>query len=241
MLLMRIPLTLSVIALAFTGSTAAGCPAIGSANTHPNFDATLLKEGRFTYRTTLKGESLGDTVIEVRRVGSMYRMTMSAIEIGQAWEATVESSFAPVSTHLEMQSRGAPYEMNLKYDVVQITGAELKGGVATPVRSIATGVVIDQRVDWASMMAVQAPLGGAVTMSVFDPPTQFSQLLGKVSVAPVMTGAWGTAAALRLDYSICHPDHVENYTVFATRSTPRYMLREDMPGGLVSELIRVEP
>lgn len=216
------------------------CPSAGNANAHPTFDAALLKEGRFTYHTTRKGESLGDTVIEVRRAGSGYRITMSAPEIAQSWEAAFRRSFAPLSARLSMRVRGAPYEMNLQYGA-KITGEERRDGVVTAVNADPNGVVIDQRVDWASMMALKVTAGRSVTMRVFDPSTGFSAMLGKRGATEPMSGAWGDVTAVRLDYSICKREHVENYTVFATAATPRYMLREDMPNGLVSTLVRIEP
>ena len=219
------------------------CPSTADADTSPTFDAALLKEGRFTYRTTLKGESLGDTVLEIRRVGQNYRITMSAPDIAQSWDATVRRSFAPLSAQLKMRARGAAYEMSLAYDGRQIRGEERKDGVATPVSATRQGLVIDQRVDWASMMALVAAAGRSMTLNVYDPSTSFSPLVGKVGSTLPMSGAWGGEAtpAVRLDYVICKREHVENYTVFATAATPRYMLREDMPNGLASELIRVEP
>ena len=51
---------------------ALACPPAGGADSNPTFDAALLKEGRFVYHTTLKGESLGETAIEVRRVGADF-------------------------------------------------------------------------------------------------------------------------------------------------------------------------
>lgn len=217
------------------------CPPSGDANTRPTFDAALLREGRFTYHTTLKGESLGDTVIEIRRTGSTYRITMSAPRIAQSWEAVVRRSFAPVSAHLKMQSRGVPYEMNLIYDRTRVTGDERNGETTTPVRAAARGIVIDQRVDWASIMALEPASGPSLLVRVFDPSTGLSPMLGKVGTSRSMTGAWGTASAVRLDYSICKREHIENYSVFATEATPRMMLREDMPNGLVSELVALEP
>jgi hypothetical protein len=231
----------TLVLIATTVSAAEICPSTVDADPRPVFDAALLKEGRFTYRTSVKGESLGNTVIEVRRVGTNYRITMSAADIGQSWQATVRPSFAPLSAHLEMRSRGAPYAMDLTYEGARITGEERRSGAAKPVSVTSDGIVIDQRVDWAAMMTIGPSSGKSVTMRVFDPSTGFSQMLGSVGAAPPMKGAWGAAAAVRLDYSICKRDHLESYTVFASESKPRYMLREDMPNGLVSELIRVEP
>ena len=229
------------LVLASPVTRAQDCAPEGESNTRPAFDAALLREGRFTYHTTLKGESLGDTVIEIRRAGANYRITMSAPKIAQSWEAVVRRSFAPVSVHLKMSSRGAPYEMSLTYEGEVISGEERKGESTAPVRASARGIVIDQRVDWASIMALQPGSGSSLAVSVFDPSTGFSPMRGKIGTTPSMTGAWGTASAVRLDYRICKREHVESYPVFATQATPRMMLREDMPNGLVSELVAIEP
>jgi len=198
----------------------------------PAFDAAKLKEGRFIYRTTLRGESLGETALEIRRVGANYRITMSAPEIAQSWQAEVDRSFAPISASLSMRGKKGAYTMALTYRGAKITGEEREAGVVRPVKAFAKGVVIDQRVDWASMMASNASAGESIAVRVFDPSTGFSEMLGKVTETP---------SELRLDYTIRKRDHLEEYTVHATRETPRYMLREDMPNGLVSELIRIEP
>jgi hypothetical protein len=207
------------------------CPSIAGADTHPTFDASQLKEGRFIYRTTLKGEPLGETILEIRHVGSRFQITMNAAEIAQSWKAIVEKSFAPVSASLAMRGKKGAYEMNVRYAGEKITGEERDAGVARPVSAKASGVVIDQRVDWASMMAAKLPPDGPITMRVFDPSTGFSDMLGHV----------GGTQPLRLDYSICKRGHLEEYTVYATSETPRYMLKEEMPNGLLSELIRIEP
>jgi hypothetical protein len=234
----------SVLCLLACAATYAGidtCPPVGGADTHPTFDASNLKEGRFIYRTTLKGESLGETVIEIRRVDAQYLISMNAAEIKQGWKAKVEKSFVPVSASLTMRGKKGLYVMTLQYAGKNITGEEREAGVTRAVNVSAQGLVIDQRVDWASMMAATAPSGRSIAMRVFDPSTGLSDMLGKIGGLQAMSGAWGDVSALRLDYTICKREHVEEYTVYATNETPRYMLREDMPNGLVSELIRIEP
>ena len=140
-----------------------------------------------------------------------------------------------------MRGKKGPYAMTLEYEGAQITGEEREGGVTRPVNALAKGVVIDQRVDWAAIIAANAPAKSSIALQVFDPSTGSSTMLGKIGDTQSMSGAWGNAEAVRLDYTICKRDHLEQYTVYATRETPRYMLREDMPNGLVSELIRIEP
>lgn len=234
-------MNLSALALLPFLASLPECPPVADANPRPVFDASLLKEGKFIYRTTRQGESLGETVIEIRRAGDHYRLAMTAPLIAQAWRATVKPSFAPITAQLSMAHGESPYSMSLRYEGTRIRGQERKGDIMNPVKARSTGLVIDQRVDWASVMAVDAPAGSAMTLSVYDPGTGFSQMLGKVGGTEVVKGAWGESTAVRLDYSICKGDHVENYTVYATQEFPRYMLREDMPNGLVSELLRIEP
>jgi hypothetical protein len=222
-------------------ATAGDCPPAGDANTRPVFDASLLREGRFVYRTTHEGKLLGDMTLEIRRIGANTRITMSAPGIAQAWQAVVTSTFAPLSAELAMGKPDARYTMRLLYDGATVSGEENKGGVITSVRDTLNGVVLDQRVDWAAIMALREPRRGAVAMSVFDPATKLSPMHGRIRGSQVMRGAWGRASTVRLDYAICKRDRVENYTVYASKEYPRYMLREDMPNGLVTELVRMEP
>ena len=177
----------------------------------------MLKEGRFIYRTSRKGVSFGETAIEVRRVGEQYRITMSAPEIAQSWSAHIQQSFAPLSAELSMKGKKGPYAMKLRYAGSKVTGEEREGDVRRPVNAVAEGVVLDQRVDWAAMMAVRAPAEGSFVLRVFDPSTGSSEMLGRIGSAE--------GGQLRLDYTICKREHVEAYTVHATRDTQRYMLR----------------
>lgn len=238
----RILRILAMTLFAFAAPATHACAAPDDADVSPTFDASALREGRYVYRTTLRGESLGETTLEIRRAGPNYRITMSAPDIEQSWEATVDGSFAPLSAHLRMKTRKGPYEMSLQYAVDTVRGEQRTSDGVAPVDAKLGGrVVLDQRVDWAAVMALQAPAGSSVSMLVYDPSTGLSPMLGETSGARQMSGAFGEASAVRLDYRICKQDHVEQYTVYATAETPRYMLREDMPNGLRSELVRVEP
>lgn len=234
------PLVFLVITMSSASVWAGACPPSAHGNTQPSFDASLLKEGRFIYRTTLGGEFLGETALEIRRKGDTWRITMSAPKIEQSWEAEVRRSFAPLSAHLKMKTRHGPYEMSLTYSGREVKGEERKADTVKPVSAALNGVVLDQRVDWAAVMALQAPAGSLVEMSVFD-PAGLSRMLGEVGGARPLTGPFGEVQSVSLGYRICKPDHVESYLVHATRDLPRYMLREDMPNGLVSELTRIEP
>ena len=140
-----------------------------------------------------------------------------------------------------MRTRSGPYEMKLQYANGAVNGEERRGDSIAPVKATLEGLVLDQRVDWAAVMALKSGSQGSIELRVFDPSTGSSRMLGRIGDVQPLRGAWGEAPALRLDYSIHKVDHVEEYTVYATRDTPRYMLREDMPNGLVAELVRMEP
>src|SRR5690348_2140109 len=122
---MNVPRVLAVLSCAmWVRMAAAGdaCPEVTGGHERPTFDASLLKEGRFVYRTTLKGEFLGETVLEIRRAGPAWRITMNAPEIEQSWEATVDRSFSPLQAHLQMKKRSGPYRMSLRYSRDAVRG-----------------------------------------------------------------------------------------------------------------------
>lgn len=221
-------------------AVAGTCPSSAGADAHPTFDASRLKEGRFTYQTSLKGEPLGETVIEVRRDGEKLRISMSAPEIAQSWDVTVAKTFTPLTASLRMRGRNGPYSMSLRYLGATVAGEESESGVTRPVNASLPGVFIDQRVDWAAIMTANT-VAGSLALRVYDPSTGASAMVGKIAGVHTLHTAGKDIAALRLDYSICKRDHVEQYSVYATSDTPRYMIREDMPNGLVSELIRIDP
>jgi hypothetical protein len=238
----RIHLVLLITVLASQAAIAGpACPSTAGADPNPTFDASLLKEGRFTYQTTLKGESLGETVIEIRRVHGDLRITMSAPKVAQSWEAIVGRTFSPRSASLQMRGKRGAYSMKLLYTRTSVSGEESESGITRPVSAALDGLVLDQRVDWAAMMVATASEKSVIAMRVFDPGTGLSQMVGKVAGVQSIRRDDGEVAALRLDYSICKRDHLEEYSVYATREAPRYMLREDMPNGLTSELVRIDP
>jgi len=100
--------------------------------------------------------------------------------------------------------------------------------------------VVDQRVDWAAMMAAEFSKGGTVEFYVFDPSSALSRLNGTSAETLPLRSVLGVVPTVRLDYTIHKNSHEESYAVFATKEQPRVMLREEMPGGLVSVLIAIE-
>jgi hypothetical protein len=204
------------------------------------FDAANLRQGKFTYQLTSDGKKIGKSVIEIRaqRDGT-WLLRMNAPEVQQRWSTVVRRAFEPVSAMLEM-SGSSPYRMDLAYSNQQVTGTELRSGETHAINANSPRQMVDQRVDWASMMAATFRAGDPVEFLVYDAGTGFSRLFGTQSRYKPMNSVLGKVPTIRLDYFIHKATETEAYSVFATASKPRVMLREEMPNGLVSTLVAIE-
>lgn len=221
-------------------STECAAPARAAA---PRFDARRLKQGRFTYDMTIKGEAAGQFVLTIRREGKdRWRFTGDATSFDQHWEAVTTRRFEPVSALLTLKRKGQPYRMELSYGPGGVTARETTGGETRTTTTPFPPLTVDQRIDWASMMASNLMPGMASGWRVFDAMTGSSALVAKTQAIPVMDGPLGRRAAVRLDYRICKAGRTaESYRVYATRALPRVMLREDLREEEVSVLVKAEP
>lgn len=213
-----------------------------------SFDAERLREGRFTYRLTVSGKPQGSFVVSIRRQpDGTYRFTGDAIGFNQHWESVTTAHFEPVSALVVLIRRGQPYRMELVYGNSGVSAIETTGDPAAPVSvtkttvPLTTGPTIDQRIDWASVMASDLTLNQRARYYVYDALTASSRLFATASAVPAMHSPLGMHEVIRLDYRIEKAGGDEAYSVYATRETPRMMLREDLRDDEVSELEKVEP
>lgn len=238
------PSSLALLALA--AAPAAACEAPPSP-APVAFDAARLRQGRFTYDLAVDGKPAGQFVLTIRRQpDGDWRFTGDAIGFDQHWEAVTTGRFAPVSALLTLKRRGKPYRMELSYAGGAVSAVETAGDPARPedVRRTSAPTqppTVDQRIDWASMMASDLVPGAGGAWHVYDAMTASSRLFATATAGPEMTGPLGRHEVVRLDYRICKGGEPEPYTVYATRETPRMMLREDLRGHEVAVLVEVEP
>lgn len=209
----------------------------------PRFDAGRLRQGRFTYEMTISGKPAGQFILSIRREGrDRWRFTGDATGFDQHWEAVTTRRFEPVSALLTLKRKGQPYRMELSYGAQGVTATETTGGQVRTTASATAPLTVDQRIDWASMMASGLAPGTASSWSVFDAMTGSSRLLARAQTIPAMDGPLGRRPAIRLDYRICKAGKAaETYRVYATRALPRLMLREDLRDEEVSVLVKAEP
>ncbi|HEV7705158.1 MAG TPA: hypothetical protein VGO46_12740 [Gemmatimonadaceae bacterium] len=211
----------------------------------PHIRASTLRQGRFVYRETVAGKDTSTFTLEIRRrADGTWRFTGEGS--GQRWESITDADFHPRSAMLSMSRHGRPYEFHLRYTgdsafavVTRVDSAE--HAISDSSAALIRGPTIDQRIDWASLMASDLGEGNSAAYEVYDPATGSSRLTASASSGPTIASPDGPHATIKLDYTICKAGKSESYTVFATKGRERTMLREDLRGDIVAELVRVEP
>jgi hypothetical protein len=156
---------------------------------------------------------------------------------------------APVQTTLKMRTgERKRYQMDLRYTGRHVssevaTAASADGKQPAAKRAVAADIpeaTVDQPIDWATVMSADFGLGKEVFFNVYDASTGTSRVTCTIRDAGTLSTPLGAFHAIRLDYTVYKASGTESYTVFANSSAPLMMLREDLPGGLTSELIKVE-
>jgi fructose-1-phosphate kinase PfkB-like protein len=101
------------------------------------------------------------------------------------------------------------------------------------------GDTIDQRIDWAAVVAGALVPGRQSKFSVYDPGTGVSHVIARVGSPQSITTPAGSFAAIQIDYEVRKRGRIERFVVFATQRLPRFMIREDFPNGVTTELLSV--
>ena len=217
----------------------------------PSFDAARLRTGTFTYRDTVgsKPGNLSTSTI-TRLVDGSYRFTADFPAFDQSWETVATGSMSPVATTLKMRTReGRHYVMTLKYAGSKVSGEAVTSPSADerlPGQDLAvageTGPgTVDQRIDWATVMTTDKKPGESFEFKVYDAKTGSSRVHCEVSDAGMMASPEGKVRAIRLTYTVYKSSGTEVYAVYTSAALPRIMLREDLPGSLVTTLVKVAP
>jgi hypothetical protein len=97
---------------------------------------------------------------------------------------------------------------------------------------------VDQRIDWAMVMAFDLRKGTRFIFNVYDPATGSSEVRVQVSPRRRIAVPAGSFNVLSVTYWVKKSTGAERYIVYATESLPRFMVREDFPDGTVSELVK---
>lgn len=217
----------------------------------PPFDAARLKTGIYTYRDTVDGRpgSLSTSTITLLPDGN-YRFTADIPAFDQSWSTIATRAMDPVETTLKMRTRdGRHYVMTLKYAGLHVSGeagtaASIDGRLPTtqtPVSGEIAAYTVDQRIDWATVMTTDKKPGESFEFQVYDAKTGSSRVNCTVSDAGMMDTPLGAVHGIKLQYTVHKVSGTEIYTVYTSEAFPRMMLREDLRGNLVINLVAVKP
>jgi hypothetical protein len=225
------------------------CAAAPEQSALPDFDARRLQTGSYLYRTLVEGKDAGESRIQLRRREESGEFVFTNAVSGafqQSWEAVCSRAFRPIFARLRTGAGTAARTVfELRYADRRVTGFAVSRGTASQPRAVdetVAGDTVDQRIDWAAVMALpEYTAGSAFAFHVFDPNTGNApvsvRVLGFESLA-VPAGNFETA---RIQYRIDKNLGPETYEVWVRRKTPRFLVRERFPDGAVTELSKREP
>lgn len=216
----------------------------------PAFDATRLKTGTFTYQDSQDGKAGSLSSCSVAKDAGNYRFSCDFPAFDQSWNTVATRTMSPVSTELKMRTRqGRRYVLTLQYQGLKVRGDAATGrsanerlpGADRAVEGVITPDTVDQRIDWATVMASDVQPGQSFEFKVYDASTALSRVHCEVGDAGMLDAPGGPVRALSFTYTVYKSSGTEIYTVYASAAFPRMMLREDLPGKLVSTLVKMEP
>jgi hypothetical protein len=236
-----------ILSIALALTTASADPGTHLRALHAQFDARRLQTGEFVYRDSSKGKALGESSIGIR-VGeedSNYRFSAQTIGYAdQHWESVASPTLSPVSARLTFgKGSDQPTAFDLHYAKGKVTGFALNRDSSEPrtqlpVNASIDSNTVDQRIDWATVMAFDLREGSRFSFNVYDAATGSSEVHARVSPRRRIDVPAGTFDVLAVTYTVKKSTGAERYIVYATESLPRFMVREDFPDGTISELVK---
>jgi hypothetical protein len=234
-------LPIAIFAVALAPVTAAS-PGSSEAN------ASQLRTGRFSYRTTMQERDAGSSEISIREGASRGTFVYSNHVTGQfsqQWEAIASANFAPISAKLSFgDGEALRPAFELQYKNGRVTG------FVVPLHSDSGGKrkvdvkvmpdTVDQRIDWAAAISQKELIRGReFAFHVFDPGSGNSQVTARVVGAEQVQVPAGNFEAVRIIYEIQKSSGTEVYQVLTNLNGPRMLLKEEFPNGAVTELVKV--
>lgn len=211
----------------------------------PNLDAERLQTGSFRYKTIVNGKTAGESKIQIRKSRSGDFVFTNLVEgaFSQSWEAVASRIFEPISAKLTMgQGKDALVVFDLAYHGPRVTGFATSGKGQEPrVRRVIDDAIaadtVDQRIDWAAVMAAENYVpGGELRFHVYDPGTGHSPVTARVLGPETTTVPAGSFETVRVVYQIEKNRGTETYEVLVKKEPPRVLVKEQFPNGAVTEL-----
>ena len=213
----------------------------------PDLDAGRLQTGSFSFRTLVDAREVGRSRIQIRRSTDSGTYIFSNLVIGsfsQSWEAVASPTFGPVSAKLSFgQGSAARTAFDLSYRDDRVTGFIASQKEAFKRREVDETLAddtVDQRIDWAAVMAFKEYVEGKeFRFHVYDPGTGNSLVSVRIGESQTTTVPAGSFETMRISYRIDKRSAPETYEVFVTKQAPRFLVKEKFPNGSITELVEL--
>ena len=220
----------------------------------PLRDIARVKTGIFEYRDSDHGRQVGSGTITIQRLADSGNLSFIAKADfaedfsgfhSQRWEAVTSPELQPIFARLAfLRGDEVVPVFELRYESGKATGfivshKDSTQGIKQTVDALLPNGIVDQRIDWAAILASDLETREHIEFNVFDPGTGISRVTAEIGPSEELWVPAGTFGAFRVDYQMEKPNRTEHYRLFVTRKLPHVMLREDFPNGVVSELVRI--
>ena len=212
-----------------------------------SFDGNRLETGKFDYTITDQGKEVAKLALDIRKTAA-NQFTFSADATATAcqhWESVATAALKPISARLSFCKDGNNRPMfELVYTGNRVSGTKYSGKPPAiqkqDVEAVIPASTVDQRIDWAAVMAMDLKPGLQFGFNVYDPGTGVSRLTGRVAGAEEVELPAGRFHGYHLIYQMDKQGRVEHYESLVSRNVPRILLKIRFPNGTWSELVSMK-
>jgi Protein of unknown function (DUF3108) len=205
-----------------------------------SFDAERIRRGTFHYSLIQPDKPATSCELSVARgVDGAFVFSAEFPSLGQHWRSVARPDLAPISAALTQDRGAVSTGFDLRYTDGEVTGTQsaLDGDLTTsPVRARVPDDTIDQRVDWAAVLACELRIGEAFTFHVFDPGGGISLVRAEVMSLETVRVPLGEFETVRVVYEVGDSAEPDRFEVWVTPEPPRMLVREVFPWGLTTDL-----
>lgn len=201
----------------------------------PRLDAERIRLGTYQYRLTPAGKAAHviwalDRAAWQRCVCLFGRVPST----GQHWRSVARPDLAPIAAALTQERAAVSTGFELAYAEGEVTGTQtvLNGDLTTsPIRARVPDHTIDQRVDWAAVLACELRSGEVFTFHVFDPGSGVSLVRAEVMALETVHVPLGAFETLRVIYEVEHSAEAHRFEISLNPKPPRMLVKEAFPWG----------
>jgi hypothetical protein len=195
-----------------------------------------------------RGADAGTSAITVARTedGNVAIRNEVTGAFVQTWETASTAHFVPLRAALGLGANDDHRRtMTLRYEGGRVVGTATKTDASSSrsteeVAAVVPADVVDQRIDWAAVMALPLGADDRPTFTVFDPWTGASPVEVEVLGREELRLDAGVFEALRVAYHMDKRERgAETFVIWVSERPPRVLLRELFPNGAVTSLTSV--